>query len=96
MKKLILLLTILFTQIIVAQSFEETKRLAEDGDVKAQYNLGVFYDIGEGTLKAHKRLVYWHTETTEQDYAKAQYNLGICYENGNGTLKDSKKSSLLV
>ena len=93
MKKLILLLTILFTQIIVAQSFEETKKIAEEGDVEAQYNLGNHYYFGKGTLKDSKKAVYWYTKAAKQDYTNAQYNLARCYENGNGTQKNQKKAA---
>ncbi len=93
MKKLILLLTILFTQIIVAQSFEETKRLAEQGDASAQFMSGVCYFFGKGTLKDPKKAFYWFKKSAEQGDAKAQFNLSICYKNGEGVIKDLKKAA---
>ena len=100
MKKIILLLTILFTQIIVAQDvqetkpvFEETKRLAEQGDANAQHILGLCYDNGEGTTKDPKKAVFWYTKAAEQGDAKAQTNLSVLYTFGEGTQKDLKKAA---
>ena len=92
MKKLILLLTILFTQIIVAQTFEENKRLAEQGDAIAQNNLGICYQFGKETLKDLQKTVYWYKKAAEQGNSVAQFNLSLCYTYGEGILKDLKKA----
>ena len=72
MKKLLFILTILFTQIIVAQSFEENKRLAEQGNADAQNNLGRCYATGQGTLKDPKKAAYWCKKAYENRYEWAK------------------------
>ena len=61
---------------------------AEQGDAKAQYNLGVIYDKGEGVIQDDKEAVKWTRKAAEQGHAKAQYNLALMYDNGRGVPKD--------
>ena len=64
--------------------------LAEQGDAKAQYDLGWMYDRGEGVLKNYKTAVKWYTLAAEQGNAHAQGNLGYMYAAGEGVLKNHK------
>ena len=73
-------------------AFIEWQPLAEQGHAKAQYNLGLMYDNGEGVLKDDKEAVKWYRKAAEQGHAKAQYNLGVMYINGDGVLKDLSKA----
>ena len=66
------------------QSFEETKLLAEQGYVNAQYNLGNMYDRGEGVPENDAEAVKWYRLAAEQGNANAQNNLGSMYANGEG------------
>ena len=72
MKKIILLITILFTQIIVAQSFEEYSKKAKQGDSKLQYNLGVCYENGFVVAKDPKKAAYWCKKAYENRYEQAK------------------------
>ena len=72
--------------------FKCFKRLAEQGHAQAQYNLGLLYRNGEGTLTDKKKAFYWYTQAAEQGLAAAQHNLGVLYSNGEGTLTDKKKA----
>jgi TPR repeat protein len=73
-----------------ATAMREWTPLAEDGDVIAQYNLGVMHEKGRGILHDHKTAVKWYRLAAEQGHAKAQYNLGLLYDNGQGDLQDYK------
>ena len=53
----------------------ETRRLAEQGDAKAQFNLGGMYADGEGV---------WLRKAAEQGDGQAQRILGYRYYNGDG------------
>ena len=53
--------------------------LAEQGDVDAQYNLGLMYSKGEGVPQNDKTAVKWHTKAAKQGNAKAQYSLAVYY-----------------
>ena len=64
--------------------FEKTKRLAEQGEVYAQYNLGLMYDEGEGVPENNAEAVRWYRLAAEQGYAPAQSNLGLMYSDGGG------------
>ena len=64
------------------------KPLAEQGDAKAQYNLGVLDAKGRGVPQNYAKAVKWFYKAAEQGYAKAQNNLGIMYNKGWGVKKD--------
>ena len=81
---------LLFSSALQALDFTSTKKLAEQGDARAQYNLGVKYDNGEGVIEDDKLAVEWYTKAAMQGYARAQYNLGVKYDNGEGVIKDDK------
>jgi len=70
----------------------EWKSLADQGEVDAQYNLGVMYENGEGVLQDYKQAVKWYRKAAEQDFASAQHNLGVMYIDGTGILKDLGKA----
>jgi hypothetical protein len=65
---------------------------AEDGDVDAQYDLGIRYYNGEGVELDHKKAVEWFLRAAEHDDSQAQFNLGIMYGRGEGVQKDLKVS----
>ena len=51
--------------------------LADQGDVGAQFNLGIAYEMGHGVPKNNKEAVMWFRKAAEQGYARAQYKLGV-------------------
>jgi TPR repeat protein len=73
---------------------QELKYLAkaEQGNVDAQYNLGIMYYHGEGAARNHDEALRWFHLAAEQDDADAQYNLGLMYGKGEGTKKDQRTS----
>ena len=66
------------------------KPLAEQGDAKAQFSVGLMYDKGHGVLQNHETAAKWITLAAEQAYVNAQCNLGVMYHNGEGVLQDDK------
>jgi FOG: TPR repeat, SEL1 subfamily len=48
---------------------------AEQGDAKAQYNLGWCYYNGQGVTKNYKETVKWYTLAAQQGDAGAQFYL---------------------
>ena len=71
---------------------EEVKRCrkaAEHGDANAQFNLGCYYDNGEGVPKNAVEAVKWYRKAAKQGKASAQNNLGCCYDNGEGVPEDT-------
>jgi hypothetical protein len=64
------------------------KPLAEQGDPKAQFGLGVMYNDGEGVTKDQAEAVKWFRKAAEQGDRKAQTLLGIAYLQGQGVALD--------
>jgi TPR repeat protein len=56
--------------------------LAQQGEPRAQFALGLMYDNGEGVQQSDERARYWYQLSAEQGYAKAQFNLGLMHEKG--------------
>ena len=55
--------------------------LAEAGDDKAQYNLGLMYIRGDGVEQSYTEGAKWHRKAAEQGYAEAQYSMGALHFN---------------
>ena len=64
------------------------KPLAEQGNARAQNNLAVMYDNGEGVPQDDKEAVKWYQLAAEQGNATAQTGLGSMYYNGHGVIQD--------
>ena len=71
-------------------ALSEWRPLAEQGYARAQSNLGVMYENGNGVLQDNKTAVKWYTLAAEQGYARAQSNLGVKYFKGEGVLQNNK------
>ena len=71
-----------------ATALREWKPLAEQGNARAQHNLGVMYRKGQGVPQDDKTAVKWYRLAAEQGYAFAQNNLGFMYGNGKGVSRD--------
>ena len=69
--------------------------LAEQGDVEAQYNLGLMYDLGNGVPQDYKQAVKWFKLAAEQGEAEAQFNLAQMYYEGQGIAQDYKEAEKL-
>jgi len=70
------------------KSAKELESLANLGDARAQYNLGLLYDQGLGVPQSDALALRWYTQAAERGEPRAQYNLGIMYMNGQGTAPD--------
>ena len=72
-----------------ATALREFRPLAEQGDAKAQYNLGLMYEegkfdvhLGYGVPRDYAEALKWYRLSAEQGNALAQRNLGLMYANG--------------
>lgn len=75
-----------------SEQIDEYARKAQDGDVDAQYNLGIIYYHGEGVPKDFEQALSWFLMAAEQNDADAQYNLGFMYGRGEGVTKNREQS----
>ena len=71
-----------------ATALQEFRPLAEQGDAKAQFNLGFMYDNGQGVPQDDVEAAAWYHKAAEQGYADAQNTLGFMYADGEGVSPD--------
>ena len=75
-----------------ARAIQTKLKAAEQGDARAQFNLGVCYENGTGVDKDASEAVKWYRKAAEQGHTRAQCNLGWCYMNGVGVAKDAAEA----
>jgi TPR repeat protein len=75
-----------------AAALREWRPLAEEGDDRAQYYLGIMYANGEGVPEDDPQAVYWFRKSARQGDARAQFNLGVMYEFGEGVSEDARQA----
>ena len=73
-------------------ALKEFKPLAEQGDAKAQSNLGLMYESGFGVEKNYQEAINWYRQAANQGLAEAQFNLGVMYQNGIGVEKNYQEA----
>jgi TPR repeat protein len=69
-------------------ALKEWQPLAEQGDARAQFNLGVIYFNGQGIPHDPVKAVDWYRAAADQGYGPAQANLSFMYETGQGLLQN--------
>ncbi|MBS1993236.1 MAG: sel1 repeat family protein [Cyanobacteria bacterium SZAS LIN-3] len=69
------------------------RKAAEQGNAKAQNNLGMAYVKGEGVTQSETEAVTWLSKAAEQGHMKAQNNLSVMYSAGRGVKKDDAESA---
>jgi len=67
-------------------------KAAEDGNAKAQFNLGFCYGKGQGVAQDYAKAVEWWQKAADQGYAPAQFALGLSYKMGLGVPQDYAKA----
>lgn len=73
-------------------ALQEWRPLAEQGNAKAQHNLGVMYRDGEGVPEDYSQAVSWFRKAAEQGLAEAQSDLGYAYFYGYGVPEDDAQA----
>lgn len=59
-------------------------KAAEQGDVEAQYRVGLLYDRGDGVKRDYRAAREWYLKAAAQGEANAQNNLGSLYRFAQG------------
>ncbi len=89
---LALLATVMLSIAAVAHArtslpLSRVRALAEQGNQRAELQLGFYYDQGKGGLPQDPRLaVSWIKKSAEQGDRRAEFALGVYYYNGKGGL----------
>jgi len=66
--------------------------LAEQGDARAQFQIGVMCSYGQGMPQDYAKALYWYNLAAAQGHAQAQYNIGVMYDEGIGVPQDEAKA----
>ena len=64
------------------------RKAAEQGDARAQTNLGGMYGNGQGVARDYVQAAVWYRKAAEQGDPIAQFNLGLAYAKGRGVAQD--------
>ena len=72
--------------------FRTTREKAEQGDAKAQYNLGWMYYKGEGVPQDDAEAAKWFRKAAVQGNDRAQFGLGVMYDEGQGVPQDDAEA----
>ena len=91
-KLLMLLISLVLTFPVQADSTLDITKKAKQGDSEAQYNLALMYDNGDGIPKNEKKALHWYLESAKQGDSEAQLKLALMYIEGDGTPKNEKKA----
>jgi hypothetical protein len=93
---LLLSLTVLAENVLAAgqqvPDMAVIQKAAEQGDAKAQYNLGLSYASGQGVPKDEAKAAQWFQKAAVQGYAEAQYILGLSHAKGHGVPQDETRA----
>ena len=76
----------------MALDFNETQRLANQGDVESQFYIGRMYSQGEGVRQDYTKAREWYEKAANQGDASSQANLGYIYQYGEGVRQDYAKA----
>ena len=69
------------------------KRIAQEGDIVAQFHLGKAYHDGVGVKQDYEKAIFWWVRAAEKDHSDAQFHLGKAYHDGVGVKQDYEKSN---
>ena len=74
----------------------EARRLtalaADQGDVKAMHNLGVYLFRGEGGAQDLAGAARWFRKAAAAGVVESQFNLGLLYQSGSGVAQDASQA----
>lgn len=73
-------------------AFSAFKKAAEQGDARAQVDLGYMYYNGQGITQDYQQAAYWMRRAAEQGNAVAQTLLGNMYADGQGVTQDYQQA----
>jgi coenzyme PQQ biosynthesis protein PqqD len=64
------------------------REAADQGEVVAQFNLGLMYYLDDGVPQDYAEAIKWFRLAANQGHAEAQFKLGIMYEKRQGVSQD--------
>ena len=64
------------------KSFQYYLIAGTNGNPDAQYNLGIYYRLGQGVSQNFQESLKWYKLASKQGHSAAQNNLSLLYEEG--------------
>lgn len=83
-----------FTNKDYPRAVEFLTKAANQGNIKAQLQLGIRYFIGAAVAQDYQQAVYWYLKAAEQGSPSAQLQLGGMYDDGVGIAQDYQQALL--
>ena len=71
-----------------AKALREWRPLAEQGEARAQFYLGMLYENGDGVPEDYEKAREWYEKSAAQGDANAQFYLGLMSAFGRGASLD--------
>lgn len=68
--------------------------LAERGDPRAAFGLGLLYDLGEGVEQDAVAALTWYRRAAEAGFVPAEFNLAVMHDSGVGTQRNPTQAAL--
>ena len=75
------------------QKYESNIQAAQNGDAKAQYEIGQCYQDGLWVPKDISVAIEWFLKSADQNYSPAFNAIGVCYFKGDGVPIDYEKAA---
>ncbi|MCB1665596.1 MAG: SEL1-like repeat protein [Pseudomonadales bacterium] len=75
-----------------AEALAIWRPLAEQGNARAQNNLGILYRNGEGVVQDYNLAREWLLRAAEQGWGRAQFSLGMMYDFGQGVAQNPREA----
>ncbi len=75
-----------------AAAISEWQPLAEQGNLEAQFGMGIIYENGRGIGRDYTEAAKWYAAAAEGGHPGAQFNLGNIYQQGLGVPKDPSRA----
>lgn len=76
----------------VSMSLQDVKRLANQGDPRAEYTLGRRYANGDGVPQDYRAAKDWYLAAAQQGHIAAQGKVAFCFWSGKGTEQNYAKA----
>lgn len=76
-----------------ATALKEWRPLAERGDSRAQYNLGLMFAQGRGVKRDYAEAAKWFEKAARRGHLRAAYNLAFRYLKGEGLPRDPRAAA---
>ena len=73
-----------------AQAMNLWRPLAAQGNARAQFSLGLSYELGHGVSQDTQEAAKWYRKAAEQGHVEAQFLLGVMYTQGQGVPQDAQ------